>query len=305
VVGPVVAARVLEADHLQRAGAVGGAADGADGRGLAGVVEVAVDDQGRGRIGVEDAVGLGAQLVGLGGGQISYFDEDRQLQRTESDRLVRLSLHRGAATPQPSALLADGQRLDGAFAGASAGDTVRWQSGSLGEVSVSIDAVAWFVMPGHEAGARVLLISDGDVAPAVATCLPDSSIDMVYGIGGAPEGVLAAAALHCLGGEFCGRLRFRNDEERERARAMGMQDPDAILQHSDLVRGDVIFVATGVTSGSLLKGVRRVGNRLLLHSLALRAQTGTVRWVDTSVDARRFSFEYRPAGKNEEDGSDA
>ena len=145
----------------------------------------------------------------------------------------------------------------------------------------------------RESGARVLLITDGDVAPAVATCLPQSGIDMVYGIGGAPEGVLAAAALHCLGGEFCGKLKFRSEEERTRARAMGMKDPDAFLAHEDLVRGDVIFVATGVTSGALLKGVRRIGDRLHLHSLALRSRTGTVRWVDTSVDAGRFSFEYR------------
>ncbi|MCB9750110.1 MAG: class II fructose-bisphosphatase [Myxococcales bacterium] len=143
------------------------------------------------------------------------------------------------------------------------------------------------------AGARVHLITDGDVAPAVATCLPTSGIDMVYGIGGAPEGVLAAAALHCLGGEFCGKLQFRNDEERARARAMGMKDPDAYLAHGDLVRGDVIFVATGVTTGPLLKGVRRIGDRLHLHSLALRSETGTRRWVNTSVDANRFSFEYK------------
>ena len=116
---------------------------------------------------------------------------------------------------------------------------------------------------------------------------------MVYGIGGAPEGVLAAAALHCLGGEFCGKLQFRNDEERARARAMGMKDPDAYLAHGDLVRGDVIFVATGVTTGPLLKGVRRIGDRLHLHSLALRSETGTRRWVNTSVDANRFSFEYK------------
>ncbi len=144
----------------------------------------------------------------------------------------------------------------------------------------------------RQAGARVLLITDGDVAPAVATCLPTSSIDMVYGIGGAPEGVLAASALHCLGGEFCGQLRFRNDGERERASKMGMDDPDKFLGLSDLCRGDVIFVATGVTSGPLLKGVRRIGDRLHLHSLALRSQTGTLRNVKTSVDAGRFSFEY-------------
>jgi len=136
--------------------------------------------------------------------------------------------------------------------------------------------------------ARVLLISDGDVAPAIATCLPDSGIDMVLGTGGAPEGVLAAAALHCLGGCFEGRLNFRNPGERERAIGMGMTDPDQLLKLSDLARGEVIFVATGVTSGALLRGVRRIGDRLHLQTLAMRSSTGTVRWVDTTVRADRF-----------------
>jgi fructose-1,6-bisphosphatase/sedoheptulose 1,7-bisphosphatase-like protein len=138
------------------------------------------------------------------------------------------------------------------------------------------------------AGARVLLISDGDVAPALATCIPESAIDMVYGTGGAPEGVLAASALHCMGGCFKGRLRFRNDAERERAIRMGMKDPDRNLELSDLVQGEVIFVATGVTTGSMLRGVRRVGDRLKLQTLALRASTGTQRIVESSVRADRF-----------------
>jgi len=144
----------------------------------------------------------------------------------------------------------------------------------------------------REAGARILLVSDGDVAPAVATCIPQSGIDMVYGIGGAPEGVLAASALHCLGGEFMGKLAFRNDEERTRAQAMGMKNPNQILHLGDLVRGDVIFVATGVTSGPLLKGVRRIGAHLYLHSLALRSETGTLRFIETSVLAERFDEDY-------------
>ena len=138
------------------------------------------------------------------------------------------------------------------------------------------------------AGARVFLISDGDVAPAIATCNAESAIDMVYGIGGAPEGVLAAAALHCMGGCFKGRLRFRTDEERKRAIAMGMKDPDRNLELSDLVRGEVVFCATGVTTGPMLEGVRRVGDRLRLQTLAMRSSTGTVRMVDTSVRADRF-----------------
>ena len=140
------------------------------------------------------------------------------------------------------------------------------------------------------AGARVFLISDGDVAPAIATCMPESGIDMVYGTGGAPEGVLAAAALHCLGGCFKGRLNWRSDEERSRAVDMGMKDPDQYLELDDLVRGEVIFVATGVTSGSLLKGVRRVGDRLFLQTLAMRSSTGTVRYVESSVRASRFEM---------------
>jgi fructose-1,6-bisphosphatase II len=138
--------------------------------------------------------------------------------------------------------------------------------------------------------ARVLLISDGDVAPAIATCMPESGIDMVLGTGGAPEGVLAAAALHCLGGCFEGRLNYRNAGERERAIAMGLADADKLLKLSDLARGEVIFVATGVTSGALLRGVRRIGDRLHLQTLAMRSSTGTVRWVDTTVRADRFAM---------------
>ena len=138
------------------------------------------------------------------------------------------------------------------------------------------------------AGARIHLITDGDVAPVVATCIPKSGIDMVYGVGGAPEGVLGAAAIHCMGGEFLGKLVFRNEGERERAIAMGHADPDRLFRVDDLVRGDVIFVATGVTGGPLLKGVRRIGDRLHLQSLAIRSKTGTLRWVETSVDAHRY-----------------
>jgi fructose-1,6-bisphosphatase class II len=144
----------------------------------------------------------------------------------------------------------------------------------------------------RSAGARVVLVSDGDVAPAVATCMPESSIDMVYGTGGAPEGVLAASALKCMGGCFQGRLRFRNEGERERAIKMGMKDPDAYLEMSDLVRGEVIFCATGVTSGPMLKGVRRIGDRLHLQTLAMRSSTGTIRTVDAVVSAARFSDLY-------------
>ncbi|MEX1364583.1 MAG: fructose-bisphosphatase class II, partial [Nannocystaceae bacterium] len=92
------------------------------------------------------------------------------------------------------------------------------------------------------------------------------------------------------GGCFKGKLNFRNDDERERAKAMGMGDPDQFLELDDLVRGEVIFVATGVTTGPLLKGVRRIGDRLFLQSLAMRSTTSTVRWVETSVRAGRFEM---------------
>ncbi len=138
-------------------------------------------------------------------------------------------------------------------------------------------------------GARLFLITDGDVAPAIATCIPESGIDMVYGTGGAPEGVLAASAMHCLGGEFKAQLAFRNEDERHRAKAMGIREPDRAMELEDLVKGDVIFVATGVTAGSLLRGVRRVRDRLHLHSLALRSSTGTIRFVESELRADHYS----------------
>jgi fructose-1,6-bisphosphatase II len=95
-----------------------------------------------------------------------------------------------------------------------------------------------------------------------------------------------------MGGEFLGKLVFRSNEERERAIAMGLKDPEQSFRVEDLVRGDVIFVATGVTGGPLLKGVRRIGDRLHLQSVAIRSKTGTIRWVDTSVDAHRFEHDH-------------
>ena len=132
-------------------------------------------------------------------------------------------------------------------------------------------------------GASVRLITDGDVNPSVATGLPFSGIDMFIGKGGAPEGVLSAAALRCLGGVFEGRLAFRNEGERERAIAMGMADPDRLLRHHDLVRGPCFFVASGVTDGPMVAGIRRVGARTHVSSLALRSDTGTIRRFETST----------------------
>jgi fructose-1,6-bisphosphatase II / sedoheptulose-1,7-bisphosphatase len=130
------------------------------------------------------------------------------------------------------------------------------------------------------AGARIRLISDGDVAGVIATARPNSGIDIYMGSGGAPEGVLAAAALRCIGGQMQGRLLFRNDEERARARKMGITDLDRIYALEDLAKGDVMFAATGVTEGTMLAGVRRVGARLTTESIVMRSKTGTVRLIE-------------------------
>ena len=133
----------------------------------------------------------------------------------------------------------------------------------------------------RQAGARIKLITDGDVAPAVATAIPDSGVDMLLGIGGGPEGVLAAAALKCLGGEMQARFWPQNEEQTARAMAMGVRDINAVLTHEDLVRGnDVIFAATGITDGDLLRGVRYQGNRARTHSLVMRSKTGTIRFIE-------------------------
>ncbi len=130
------------------------------------------------------------------------------------------------------------------------------------------------------AGARIRLISDGDVAGVIATARPDTGIDLYMGSGGAPEGVLAAAALRCIGGQFQGKLLFRNDDERARARHWGVQDLNRIYEMEDLAKGDVMFTATGVTDGTMLKGVRRVGDKVTTHSIVMRSKTGTVRFID-------------------------
>jgi fructose-1,6-bisphosphatase II / sedoheptulose-1,7-bisphosphatase len=129
-------------------------------------------------------------------------------------------------------------------------------------------------------GCGVQLIPDGDVAGVIAVTDPDTTIDLYMGQGGAPEGVLAAAALRCVGGQFQGRLVFRNDDERARAAKWGVEDLDRIYQLEDLAKGDCIFAATGVTDGSLLEGVkRRKGGCITTESVVMRASTGTVRWV--------------------------
>lgn len=133
----------------------------------------------------------------------------------------------------------------------------------------------------REAGARIRLISDGDVAAAINTAFPGTGVDILFGSGGAPEGVLAAVALKCLGGEIQGKLLPQNDEELERCKKMGLANPHQVLYMDDLVKGDdAIFAATGVTDGELLRGVRFQGMVATTHSVVMRAKTGTVRFIE-------------------------
>jgi len=129
------------------------------------------------------------------------------------------------------------------------------------------------------AGARIRLITDGDVAGVIATTDPSTGIDIYMGSGGAPEGVLAAAALRSTGGQMQGRLLFRNDDERNRAYRLEIKDLNRKYSLTDLAAGDVIFSATGVTDGSMLEGVRRRPGGITTHSIVMRSRTGTVRWI--------------------------
>ena len=152
--------------------------------------------------------------------------------------------------------------------------------------------------PRHEAliqrirrtGARIHLIPDGDVAAAIATAIDSTGVDVLLGIGGAPEGVLAAAALRCLGGAIQGKLLFRSDEEKERARKMGIEDHAKVYTEKDLARGDrIVFAATGVTDGDLLSGVRFRADGADTHSMVMRHQTGTIRTIRT-----QHYFDHEP-----------
>ncbi|MGE5188711.1 MAG: class II fructose-bisphosphatase [Gemmatimonadota bacterium] len=141
----------------------------------------------------------------------------------------------------------------------------------------------------REAGARIKLIGDGDVAGAIATAKEESGVDVLMGTGGAPEGVLAAAALKCLGGDFQGILRFRNKEEMDRARTMGVKDLDRVYGLEDLARSDVMFAATGVTFGDFLKGVRFFSGGAHTQSVVMRSKSRTLRFIDTT-----HYFEFKP-----------
>lgn len=140
----------------------------------------------------------------------------------------------------------------------------------------------------RQAGARITLIGDGDVSAVIATAEPDTGIDMYVGTGGAPEGVLGAAALQCIGGSMLGRLVFRNDTERERAEKWGIKDFDAIYTTDDLAKGDnVMFAATGVTDGTMLRGVRRWAGGAKTSSIVMRSKSGTIRRIEATHNFKR------------------
>lgn len=147
----------------------------------------------------------------------------------------------------------------------------------------------------RQAGARVKLITDGDVAPAVSAAVAGSGVDMLMGIGGAPEGVLAAVALKCLGGEIQGRLCPQTEAQERRIREMGLEDPRQLLTMEDLVRGDdCFFAATGITDGDLLQGVRFHGETASTHSVVMRYKTGTIRYIDATHNLHRKPHVFEP-----------
>ena len=148
----------------------------------------------------------------------------------------------------------------------------------------------------REAGARIMLIGDGDVSGVIATSRPDSGVDLYVGSGGAPEGVLAAAALRCIGGQMQGRLIFRNDDEKGRAARIGIEDLNRKYGLLDLAKGDVMFAATGVTSGTMLQGVRRVAGGAVTHSMVMRSKSGTVRIIEAQHNLTRKTG-FLPAEK--------
>ena len=142
----------------------------------------------------------------------------------------------------------------------------------------------------REAGTRIRLIGDGDVSAAIATCKEETGIDVLFGTGGAPEGVIAAAALRSVGGDMQGRLRFRHDEERKRAYEMGVPDESHIYTLEELAAGNVMFAATGVTEGSFLNGVKFFGGGAKTQSIVMRSKSGTVRVINSI-----HRFETKPA----------
>jgi fructose-1,6-bisphosphatase II / sedoheptulose-1,7-bisphosphatase len=139
----------------------------------------------------------------------------------------------------------------------------------------------------RESGARIMLIGDGDVSGVIATSTEEAGVDIYMGTGGAPEGVLAAAALRCIGGQMQGRLIFRNDDERGRASRLGIKEFDKKYSLMELAGGETMFAATGVTMGSMLKGVRRFKGGAMTHSLIMRSKSGTVRYIEAEHNFNR------------------
>jgi fructose-1,6-bisphosphatase II / sedoheptulose-1,7-bisphosphatase len=169
---------------------------------------------------------------------------------------------------------------------ASPADNVRSLAGAKGcapsEITVCVldrPRHAEIIASLREVGARIHLIPDGDIAGVIHTADPATGIDLYMGQGGAPEGVLACAALKCFGGQFQGRLTFRSAEERSRAARLGVKDPDKVYSLDEIVQAEAIFAATGVTKGALLDGVRRQGGFLTTHSLVMNSTSRTVREV--------------------------
>ncbi len=134
------------------------------------------------------------------------------------------------------------------------------------------------------------LIGDGDVSAAIATCFPETGVDVLMGIGGAPEGVIAAAAIRCMGGDMQGRLAPRNEKEIERAQKMGIKDVKKVFDVDEMARGNVVFAATGVTSGDFLRGVRFFKGGAETHSVVMRSKSRTIRYIQS-----RHTFEHKPA----------
>jgi fructose-1,6-bisphosphatase II / sedoheptulose-1,7-bisphosphatase len=142
------------------------------------------------------------------------------------------------------------------------------------------DRHADIIAKSRELGVRIMLIPDGDVAGVIAAGLPGGDVDIFWGIGGAPEGVIAAAALRCVGGQMQSRLLFENEAQIDRARGMGITDPTRIYRIEDMAKGDVMFAGTGVTTGAMLRGVRRLGQGAITHSIVMRSKSGTVRYIE-------------------------
>jgi fructose-1,6-bisphosphatase II / sedoheptulose-1,7-bisphosphatase len=172
------------------------------------------------------------------------------------------------------------------------------------KISVSDIMVCMLDRPRHEAmiaqireaGARITLIGDGDVSGVIAVAQAGTGIDMYLGSGGAPEGVLAAAALRCTRGQMQGRLLFEDDAQITRARGMGITDPNRIYTISEMAKGDVMFAATGVTAGPMLRGVMREGKGAVTHSIVMRSKSGTVRFVEAhhNFETKTWAEEWAP-----------